>query len=160
MDTHKHLYELVEHFRTAMLITHGQNGSMRARPMAVARLAPGSDAYFATSVEMPKVQEILFDPNVLISFQGSSEYAVIEGTAELVRDRRLIEELWQESWRAWFPGGREDPALCLIKVTPRCGEYWDNSGAEGISYLFEGVRAIFQGRRAKEGPAQHAKVDL
>ena len=159
-DTHEHLYDLVKDFGTAMLVTKDAGGKLHARPMSVAELRADADAYFATSLDSPKIDEIEADPEALITFQSGSQFASISGTARVVRDRALVDRLWSEAWRAWFPGGKDDPALCLLKIEAREGEYWDNSGLKGVRYLFDGVKAIFQGEKHDVHAGQHAKVQL
>jgi general stress protein 26 len=128
--------------------------------MAVAEVRPDADTYFSTSIESPKIAEIEADPHVLITFQGHNEFVSIEGTATVVRDRALIDRLWAEDWRLWFPEGRDDPTLCLLKVSAERGEYWDTSGVRGVRFLFECMKAIFQGRQPVKDAAQNAKVEL
>lgn len=159
-DTQKHLYELLKDFSTAMLVSRDGDGHLHARPMAVADLRPDADAYFATSVESPKVAEIQNIPDVMISFQGKSQFATVTGVASIVRDRALIEKLWSEAWRVWFPGGKTDPNLVLIKVDAREGEYWDNSGLSGLRYAFEGLKAVVKGERPQTDKDNHAKLRL
>ncbi len=158
-DKHEHLYDLVKDIKTVMLITRA-GGALHARPMSVADLRPDADAYFATALDSPKVAEIEADPYAMITFQDGRQYAVITGNARVVRDRALIDKLWSEAWRAWFPGGKDDPSLCLIKLEAQQGEYWDNSGIRGLSYLFEGVKAVLRGTRPSTDETQHGKVAL
>lgn len=83
----KHLYDLLKGFSTAMLATKGSDGVYHARPMGLAQLKPDAEAYFATDKRSGKVAEIEADPNVLVSFQSSSDYASICGVASIVEDR-------------------------------------------------------------------------
>lgn len=159
MDTREHLFDIIEDFDTAMMITR-DGESLHARPMAVSRFEQGTDAYFATSLTSPKIAEIEARPQVLLTFQGSSTYASVEGRASVVRDRALIEKLWSPAWTAWFPKGKDDPDLCILKIDPVSAEYWDNSGTKGLRYLFEGAKAILQGRKAAESHDQHSQVKL
>lgn len=157
----KHLYELLKDFSTAMLVSSDRSGNMHARPMAVADLRPDADAYFATSIQSPKVGEIQNFPEVLISFQSATQFASIRGTATLVKDRELIDRLWSEAWRAWFPGGKDDANLVLIRVEAREGEFWDNSGTHGLSYAFQGLKAILKGEKLEDDKGgAHAKIRL
>ena len=158
--THEHLYDLVKGFHTAMFVTKDAGGKLHARPMSVAELRPDADAYFATSLDSPKIDEIAANPEAMITFQSGSQFAFISGTASVLRDRALIDRLWSETWRAWFPGGKDDPSLCILKVEAREGEYWDNSGVKGVRYLFEGVKAILQGEKHETHGGDHAKVKL
>jgi general stress protein 26 len=160
MDTQKHLYDLIKDFNTAMLVTHGANGAMHGRPMRVAQLKPDADAYFATSIDSPKAKEIEADPRVLVLFQSTAKFAAIEGKATIVRDRALIEKLWVKEWSVWFPGGKDDPSLVLLKVDSSSGEYWDNSGLQGLQYLFKGLKAILNKEKPEVDEKVHAKVAL
>ncbi|MDX2201324.1 MAG: pyridoxamine 5'-phosphate oxidase family protein [Hyphomicrobiaceae bacterium] len=159
MDPEKHLSDLLNEFKTGMLITrHG--GRLHARPMTLAGLSTGPEIYLATNIESPKVQEIEANPEVLLTLQSNSQFASLDGTARISRDRAMIDKLWSDAWRMWFPGGKDDPQLCLLEIEPRGGEYWDNSGANGIRYAIEGMKAVFQGRTPQTDQDQHAKVDL
>ena len=160
MDTHKHLYELLKDFSTAMLVTQSGGTGMHGRPMAIAQLKPDADTYFASSTDSPKVAEIQANPNVLVLFQSSAQFACVSGTASIVRDRALIEKLWMKEWSVWFPGGKDDPTLCLVKVDATAGEYWDNSGTAGLSYVFEGLKAWIKREKPKLDEKVHAKVAL
>jgi general stress protein 26 len=159
-DTREHLHDLIKDFRTAMLITRAVDGGTHVRPMAVAKLQPDEELYFATGLSTPKVSEITETSSVVVTFQSSSEFAALYGMARLVKDRAIIDQLWSEAWRVWFPGGKDDPNLALLAVTPKTAEYWDNSGAEGFKYLFEGLKAVWQKRTPDTDDAQHAKVSL
>jgi general stress protein 26 len=160
MDTQKHLYDLIKDFNTGMLVTRAGNGGMHGRPMRVAQLKPDADAYFATSIDSPKAAEIEADPRVLVLFQSTAQFAVLEGRATIVRDRALIEKLWVKEWSVWFPGGKDDPSLALIKVDSSVGEYWDNSGLQGLQYLFKGLKAMLKKEKPEVDEKVHAKVDL
>jgi len=160
MDRQRHLYDLARSFTNAMLVTRGVDGSMHARPMAVAELEPDADACFSTSLESPKIAEIEVNPKVLVTFQSRSEFATIEGTATVVRDRAEIDRLWSETWRTWFPKGKDDPTLCLLRISAERGEYWDTSGLEGIKFAIESVKARLARRTPEKSELQNAKVEL
>lgn len=135
------LWELIGKFATAMLVTRTEGGRMRARPLSLASAHDDGKLYFATSLDSPKVDEIESDADVLVTLQDSVDYLSISGTARISRDRGLVERLWSEGWQIWFPGGRGDPSLAIVEVTPHEAEYWDQSGARGIKYALEMVKA-------------------
>ncbi len=159
-EPQKHLYDMLKDFSTAMLVSREPDGALHARPMAVAELKPDAEAYFATDRRSPKIAEIQRDPNVLVTFQSANEYASVAGLAQVVNDRALIERLWSDVWRVWFPQGKSDPNLVLVKVVPQSGEYWDNSGLEGLNYVFNGLKAVLKGERPETDQTQHAKVAI
>ena len=156
----EHLYDLLQDFDTAMLITRSTDGGMHARPMAVAELEGDGDALFVTRIDSPKVAEIESDADVTLTFQHSNKFAAVYGRAMLVRDRALIERLWKEAWKVWFPQGKADPTLTLLKFDADHGEYWDNTGMEGMKYVFEAAKAYARGDTPRTDEKQHGRVDL
>jgi general stress protein 26 len=154
------LYDIIKDFDNAMLVTRLADGHSHARPMAVAEIRPDGDIFFTTDIQSPKVAEIARDPEVVVSFQSGSQFAAIAGRAEVVKDPALIERLWSDAWKVWFPGGKDDPSLCLIRVDGREGEYWDNAGAQGIKRAFQSAKAYMQGRTPRIDEKQNAKVRM
>jgi len=55
----------------------------------------------------------------------SNTYVSVSGHGSIVRDQHKIDSLWHESLKAWFPRGKEDPNIALLRVDMDCGEYWD-----------------------------------
>ena len=101
------LFELLKTFRTAMLVTRTADGRLRARPLSLALPDGEGPIYFATSVDSPKLDELeAMSDDVLITLQETNRYISISGTARVTRERQLIDQLWNESWRVWFPGSR------------------------------------------------------
>jgi general stress protein 26 len=156
----KHLYELVKDFKYAMLVTHSAGGGIHARPMEIAELRADADVYLVTNIHSPKIEEIERNPDVTLTFQSSGGFAAVNGRATVVRDQALIDRLWTEAWKLWFPTGKTDPAIAMIRFDAREGEYWDKAGAEGLKYMFEAVKAYVKGETPKNDEEQHGKVSL
>ena len=119
------LYDLIEGIEIAMFTTRRADGRLVSRPMATQTQADGADLWFVTDVESHKLDELAFDPNVNLAYyrDGSREWVSVSGTATVTQDRRLIHELYQKDWKAWFgdqggarDGGPDDPRLALIQV--------------------------------------------
>jgi general stress protein 26 len=160
MSDGQHLYDLLQDFDTAMLITRASDGNLHARPMAVAELRADADAYFVTDIESPKVAEIEADADVLLTFQSARQYAALYGRVNVVQDRALIERLWKEAWQVWFPRGQTDPSIALLRFDAERGEFWDNAGTRGMQYAFEAARAYLRGETPQTDPEQHGRVRL
>ena len=73
---------------------------------------------------------------------GKEVYLSLTGSAEVVRDRNKTEELWSDFAKAWFPEGKDDPQLTLVKVIPETGHYWDTKGGKLVSLFHIAVSAI------------------
>lgn len=159
-NTRQHLLALLKKFNTAILVSHTRDGGWHARPMAIAGVEDSGEIYFSTNFASPKVAELEADAEAMATLQSSDRFAAVEGKAEILRDRSVIDRLWSESWRVWFPGGKTDPTLCLIRLSPRHAEYWDRGGLKGFSYAFETARAAAKGETPRIGQDKNAKVDL
>ena len=156
------LRELLQDFDVAMLVTRTAGGQLRSRPMALADVQPDGTLWFLTQRDSGKLEEIAQDKHVNVALQSKLKFLSISGTATAVEDRAKVAEIWNESWKVWFPGGKDDPALLLVRVQGDTGEYWDNSGSNGIKYLIEAGKAYLSGTRpaVDNDPKIHGKVDL
>lgn len=149
-------------FDTAMLVTHSDDGELRARPMAIAKVDDNCRVWFLTLAESGKVHEIDVDKRVNVTCQRERDlFLSLTGRGDLDRDRAKLEELWKEEYKVWFPEGKDDPHLVLLAVEPEEGEYWDQEGMKKLKYLFESAKALATGTRPKidEGE-QHGRVRL
>ncbi|HET7608804.1 MAG TPA: pyridoxamine 5'-phosphate oxidase family protein [Gammaproteobacteria bacterium] len=154
MEDAAHLYDLLKGFDTAMLVTRSVDGHLHARPMLVAELHADADAYFVTSADSPKVAEVYADADVLLTFQSATQYAAVYGRVNVVRDRALVERLWSDAWKVWFPRGAVDPSIALLRFDAEHGEFWNDLSARGVRYAFETAKAYMIGnsRRGERSP--------
>jgi general stress protein 26 len=103
------------------------DGTLRSRPMATQQTESDGDLWFFTQASAAKAEEIRANPHVNVSYAEPREnrYVSVSGTATLVRDRRKIEELWDQLYKAWLPQGLDDPDLALLRINVERAEYWD-----------------------------------
>lgn len=158
-DGRTHLHDVVADFDVAMLVTFSAN-AMHARPMGFACQNDGVGAYLVTDIDSLKIDEITANPNALLTFQSTRKFASVRGDVSVLQDRQLIEKMWTETWKVWFPDGKTDPNIALLKFTPHEGEYWDSAGLQGLKYVYAAAKAYVTGDTPKSDAAQHAKVSL
>ena len=157
----KHLdsfIKLAKRFETAMLVTYSDPERMHARPMSIAELRDDATVCFVASAQSLKAEEIATDSHVGLMFQGGGTYLAARGQATVAHDQAVIDRLWQETWRVWFPQGKQQSDLRIITIRLRDAEYWDNSGIEGIKYTLSVARAHETGTRPHVSDSQHGKV--
>ncbi len=160
-DVRAKLLDTLKKLDTVMVATRAKNGTLRARPMAIAEVDAQGDVWFATSRETEKTDEAERDPRGLITAQDGMLYLSVSGTLDVVDDRAKVQRLWKEPWRVYFPNGKDDPNIVLLRLSPDIGEYWDNTGAKGLRYLWEAAAAVLKGERPRDdAPEQHAKVSM
>jgi general stress protein 26 len=126
------LYELIEDIEVTMMTTRRPDGSLVSRPMATQRRSSGAHLWFVAREDSRKIGEIARDPNINLSYykERTREWISVSGAARICRDRAKIRELYEPSWKAWFPnegglreGGPEDPRMVLIGVEARSAQY-------------------------------------
>jgi general stress protein 26 len=152
------LKDLIESIDFAMLTTVN-GGQLRSRPMSTQKFELDGDLWFFTSDQTHKIEEIEQDSRVNVAYSKPEDnvYVSVSGRAELVKDKKKIEELWNPILKAWFPEGLDDPTLALLKISVEEAEYWDSPNSK-IVQLYGFVKAIVTGEAAKGG--DHGKVSL
>lgn len=60
-------------------------------------------------------------------------FASLSGTLRLDHDRAVIERLWNPWVAAWFEGGKDDPALALLRFDPDHARIWLNATPVGAA---------------------------
>lgn len=160
MDTYKKLVDLLHDFDTAMLVTRSNDGSLEARPMGVAQVEDDGLLWFVTDRMSGKIADLKQDSQVAITMQSSGKFVSLSGVAAAIDDRVTLNELWRETWKIWFPDGKSSESIILIRIQPTHGEYWDNSGLEGLTYLLKAGTAYLQGKQPETDASINAKVSL
>ena len=120
----KKLAQMIKGIDFGMLTTVDDDGTLRSRPMSAnGNVEFDGDVWFFTYGNSHKVLEAQQHPQVNVAFSDpkNQNYVSLSGTAELVRDKAKIEELWEPSLKAWFPEGVDTPDIALLKVTAHQG---------------------------------------
>jgi general stress protein 26 len=154
------LRELVKDIDFCMMTTIDENGDPHSRPMSSnGDIDPDGDLWFFTNLSSHKVTEIENSPKVNLSFADpeNMRYISITGVAQLVRDRKKIEELWRPEFKIWFPKGKDDPEIALVRVSLQKGEYWDNPSST-IGFALSFVSSLVTGKQPDMG--ENKKIDL
>ena len=108
--------------------SQGRGPSEGTRPMNVRQVDDAGRLWFLSADDSHKNLELAEDPTVHLFFQGSehSDFVHLTGRARISRDRAKLDELWEPILKTWFTGGKDDPRITVIEVTPTAGYYWDN----------------------------------
>ena len=152
-DDLQKLRELVKDIDFCMLTTVAENGDLHSRPMSSNGDIDSDGAlWFFTSASSHKVHDVekLSKVNVSFADPDHQHYVSISGTAQLVRDRNKIDELWRPEFKMWFPNGKDDPDVALLRVSSEKAEYWD-SPASTIGYVLNFVSSWVSGKEADAG---------
>ena len=145
--------ELIDGIRIAMLTTVDEQGNLVSRPMAALQIDEDGTIWFFTKRTSPKVDQIdNNDHRVNLSFAdvSNASYVSVAGTAQELDDRAKVDELWNPQAKAWFPKGKDDPELILLKVHINMAEYWDSNDSMMVR-LLQQATAVITGNPPKMG---------
>ena len=161
-EQNENLQKLIDKIKdvdTAMMTTADDDGSLRSRPMRNMQIKEDGLIWFFTGYESAKSHELKNDSHVNLSYADPSNnlYVSVSGRASLSRDKAKIDELWNPAMKAWFPEGKDDPNVGLIKVTIDKAEYWDSPNS-AVVHLYGVVKAAITGERAD--PGENKKINL
>ncbi len=145
VDTKERLVELLRSFENVMVTTNADNGSLHARPMAIAEVDDDAELWFVSPKTTEKIDEVRTDRRVVVTGQADGRYVSVSGRMDVIHDRERVRALWKSSWEAWAPRGKDDPNVVLLRLRPEIGEYWEEGAAHGARHLFEAARALLDG---------------
>ena len=129
-DLHK-LGELIDDIEVAMLTTRAADGSMVSRPLQTLKLDANGELIFFTAASSHKVAELTDDHGVNLAYAhpGEQRYVSVRGRARMDRDDDTINELWSPVQKVFFPDGKDDPDLMVLRVKVRDASYWEAGNA-------------------------------
>jgi general stress protein 26 len=127
--------EIAQDARFCMVTSTAGDGALHARPMTPQQVTDDLEAWFFISRSSEQAEDVATRPRVNLSFDGSSDWLSVAGSATLVDDRRLVEEMWNPVVEAWFPDGPQDPDVVLLRVDAESAEYWKAPGGRVASLL-------------------------
>lgn len=151
--------ELVRGIRIAMMTTVAKDGSMSSRPMAVQEKPFNGTLWFLTRQGSEKVEEVEKDRHVTLTFAEpkDSKYITLKGIASVSQDRSKIHDLWNPLYKAWFPKGKDDPEIAVLRVEVNEADYWEASGNR-LVMLMKYVAASVTRGKVPVGEAGHVRV--
>lgn len=157
------LQELVKGIHICMMTTVAKDGSMDSRPMAPQQMdklvESGGTLWFLTRDTSEKVEEVQEDRHVTLTFAepSNSKYITMKGKASISQDKAKIHDLWNNMYKAWFPGGEDDPQIAVMRVDVQGADYWEASSSKLVVYA-KYLAAAVTGGKVPVGESGHVAV--
>jgi len=117
---------------------------LRARPLEARSDRRFGRLLFVTDIHSTKKDEVKRWPDVGLVFIDTTAkaYLSITGKARISDDSALRVAAWRKNGDVWWPGGPNDPDVCVLIVEPITAELWDRpSSAAVAAYEFAKARA-------------------
>lgn len=147
----KKMWSMMKGIGFAMMTTN-DGGNLRARPMVAAQKEFDGSLWFFTRASSHKVDEVQDGHLVGVTYAEPSkqEYVSLSGHGRLVRDKAAIAAHWQESLKTWFPKGKDDPDIAILRVDVTEAEYWDAPNSVMV-HAYGYVKAVLTGTPPSSG---------
>lgn len=154
-ELHK-LGELIDDIEVAMLTTRAADGSLVSRPLQTLKLDSQGEIIFFTAAKSHKVEELTDDHSVNLAYadKGENRYVSVRGRARMDRDPETIAELWSPAQKIFFPEGKDDPNLMVLRVRVRDASYWEGAG-NVIERAFDFAKAMLDDSPSDLGKQGH-----
>lgn len=151
------LWKALESDRTVMLGLDGAEDG-HTRPMTAQVEADRSHIWFFTGRDNALVQALAGGTGRAIATftsKGHDLFATFHGQLRVDTHPAVVERLWNRFVAAWYPGGKTDPDLALLRLDPERAEIW----LEGSS-LVAGVKMLLGVDPRKDYEGKVAQVPL
>ncbi len=149
------IWNIIKELKVGMLVT--EDGSdLRARPMHLVQDDYDGTIWFFSDKDSAKVYDIKGGHHVCLTFCDHDEgiHVSLSGVAEIDHNKELIDKFWNPFVDVWFPEGKNDPNLTLIKINIKSGEHWDSEDNKILQFA-ELVKAKATGEKPDMG--EHEK---
>jgi general stress protein 26 len=146
------LRALLNDIPVCMFATHNEYNQVTSRPMTTVKIDDDGNIWFFANMFGETLVDESNDNSVYLIYAhpGLNTYVHITGYANVILDREKIESLWNPMMKAWYPGGVDDPKLCLLKIITEEARYW-NASSNKMVVFFNMLKAIVKKEQYHEG---------
>ena len=162
-DARDKIWSLIKDIKFALLATYSTDGHIfHARPMMAQNPRQESHfdgtLWFFTARDSRKADEIQANAQALVTYsdRGTQNYVSISGRAFIEVDPAKAAALWTDMAKVWFPGGKDDPNLVLIRFEAEDAEFWDGPGPIGAA--LSSIQALMTGNAPTMGETGHVQL--
>lgn len=108
-----------------MLSTVTGRGQVAARPLSNnGEVEYDGTSYYHTWADSRLAKDIAGDAKVGLAFQGKDIFVAVQGIADLLVDKALLAEHWNDSMNAWFEDGVDTEGIVMIRVEATRIAWW------------------------------------
>ena len=129
---------LLEPGKPVFLVTIGEDGRPDARAMATVKVETCKTVWMLTGKNSDKYRELLRRPESMLyatDLEDGAGYLELRlwGRMELLDDAASRAQAWRDEYCCYFPGGQDDPNLCVLKFTAESGVLQTMAGKKKLT---------------------------
>ena len=134
-DLMKRAERLIAPMGTVFLATNGQGGFPDVRAVSPTRVEGAGTLWFLTSECSDKCGELTKDPRCMVyatDMEATETYVELRlwGKMEIFADADSRSLAWKDEYLGYFPGGKDNPGLRVLKFTAKSGAIQTPEGKE------------------------------
>lgn len=151
--------QLLEELKSARCIMLGSpDHSQHMQPMAPQVDEDARVIYFYTDKTTDLAQTVMKSPGIVHMCHIDSDYqACVRGELLPHNDNATIEKFWGPMVDAWFPRGKDDPNLMMLKFVPHDAALWA-SDKSALGVIFEVAKANIKDEQPDLGKSKHVQL--
>ena len=153
-DVEARLWKEIEHNRNGMLGLVGVEHHHHFQPMTAFSEPETGQIWFFTrdNTELAEAVAAEGAPHamLIVSSKDQDIQACLGGTLTLSHDAARIDRFWNAAVAAWYPDGKDDPHLTLLRLDLDSAAVWLHE-AGPVRFAFEIARANMTGREPNLG---------
>lgn len=131
-------WKAIEDHRTGMLGLSGAREHFQ--PMTAFAEPETNTIWFFTSKDTDLAESAAGGGEAMFHFMSKDVYACVDGRLSVDPDRARIDRYWNAHVAAWYPEGKDDPNLTLLRFDASDAAVWLVDGGL-VKYALEVVKA-------------------
>jgi|APAra7269096979_1048534.scaffolds.fasta_scaffold05792_4 general stress protein 26 len=135
------------------------NGHQHFQPMTAFAEPEGGQIWFFTKEDTDLARSASGGAEAMLIVQSKDQefQACIGGVLSTARDTVRIDKYWNSVLAAWFPGGKDDPSLTLLRLDARDAELWISKGGP-VRFAWEVAKANLTDSPPEVGDKAHIQL--
>jgi general stress protein 26 len=154
------VWDIIEGVGVCMLTTQFEGG-LRARPVEPRPDRASGLIWVVTDLHSAKEHEIEAEHEIGLVFidAKAKAYLSITARAQVRKDTAKAKEVWRGTDTIWWPGGPDDPNVCVLRIAPVTAELWDGPSSKAVA-IYEIAKAKLIGAKPNLGENRKVTVGM
>lgn len=124
---------LLSQCQVIALASVSETGFPRACVMARVRNDGLKTIWVATGITSRKTIHFQANPKASVCFSAGHDSVTLIGTVQIFTDTQTKEDIWQDWFINFFPGGAADPNYCVLRFTAAEATLWIDNCFETVT---------------------------
>ena len=156
-EVEKRLWKEIHNGRTGMLgIVDGP--PQYFQPMTAFTVPEAGEIWFFTTADTDLARDVSRGGHsAMFTVQDKDVQACIGGELSVQMDRQKIEKWWNAEVAAWYPDGKDDPNLRLLRLKCDDARVWITDGM--LKHVWEVAKANATGKRPDVGGVADVRLN-